>query len=55
MVVDLEANREIQNYVWMITNLIVILFLGYVYMYISRFRRDEISPDVWEYKIDITR
>jgi hypothetical protein len=51
MVVDLEANREIQNYVWMITNLIVIIFLAYVCYYIKRFRRDEISPDVLEYII----
>jgi hypothetical protein len=46
MVVDLEENRRIQTYVWLITNLIVILFLGYVYLYIRKFRRDEISPDV---------
>lgn len=53
MVVDLEANRKIQNYVWIITNLIVILFLGYVYMYIKKFRRDEISPDVIGVNSDI--
>jgi hypothetical protein len=46
MVVDLEKNRMIQNYVWLITNLIIIIFLGYVYWYIKKFRRDEISPDV---------
>jgi hypothetical protein len=47
MAVDLEENRKIQTYVWIITNLIVMLYLGYVYMYIRKFRKDEISPDVY--------
>ena len=41
-----DSGRQFQFYVWVITNMIILIYLGLICVYIKRFRRDEISPDV---------